>query len=413
MDGAEPGMTGRGDGRVLGRHADPPTSHPTPAGGTRVLFHVDMDAFFAAVETRERPGLARVPLVIGADPQNGRGRGVVCTANYVARRYGIHSAMPIGKAWEACPHAVFLGPDGGKYRPASHEVMAVLARYADVLQVVGLDEAYLDVTGRCGGDWGRARALAHSLQAAVKRETGLGCSVGVAHTKSLAKIASDHRKPHGVTVVPPAEAPRFLDPLPVRLINGCGPKTARSLEEWDLPTIGELARADPAFLESRFGKHGLWLWRVANGDDPRPVEADRGPAKSRGNERTYARDERDMGRVRASARRLLSGLLAGRAARDRRAFSTVTVKVRYSDFTTVTRAHTLSVALEPEGAETEALSWATCESLLSGLLDGRPVRLVGVRLSGFSETTGQARLGSFGLQVAPAAARTPPPVPPS
>lgn len=361
----------------------------------RILFHVDMDAFYASVHTREDPRLADVPLVVGADPRGGRGRGVVTTCNYHARRFGLHSAMPISKAYALCPQATFIRPDFSRYKPASQEVMEVLADYADVLQVVGMDEAYLDVTETTGGDWQRASSLARSLQAAVKRRTGLGCSIGVAPSKSVAKIASDHRKPHGVTVVAPGDVASFLDPLPVRLINGCGPKTAARLEEWGVPTVGELARAERTFLVERFGSHGAWLHDVANGIDDREVSASRGPGKSRGNERTYGRDQRDMDVVRASARKLLHGLLD---SSDRRAFSTVTVKLRYHDFTTLTRSHTLSVPLDPDGDQ-RPLAMATVESLLDPLLDGRAVRLVGVRLSGFCARTGQRSLTGYGVRL--------------
>ncbi|MGB1586271.1 MAG: DNA polymerase IV [Thermoplasmatota archaeon] len=363
----------------------------------RIRFHVDMDAFYASVHIREHPEWRDVPLVVGADPKQGRGRGVVTTCNYPARRFGLHSAMPISKAWQLCPQATFIRPDFRLYKPASQEVMEVLATYADILQVVGMDEAYLDVTEATGGDWHRATAMARSLQAAVRRRTGLGCSMGVAPTKSVAKIASDHRKPHGVTVVTPEDVPRFLDPLPVRLINGCGPKTAARLEEWGVPTVGELARTERTFLEERFGSHGGWLHDIANGIDHREVTDVRGPGKSRGNERTYHRDERDPGVVRASARKLLVGLLDDK---DRRAFSTLTVKLRYSDFTTLTRSHTLSIPLDPDG-ECRALTIATMESLLDPLLDGRAVRLVGVRLSGFTARTGQRSLEGFGLAMPP------------
>lgn len=364
--------------------------------GDRMILHVDMDAFYASVEALHRPHLAHVPLVIGADPQGGRGRGVVSTANYAARRYGIHSAMPIGKAYEACPDAVFLRPDFQKYKPASQEVMEVLRSYADVLEVVGMDEAYLDVTDALDGDWSRAAAFCRSLQAAVKRATGLGCSVGAAPTKSAAKVASDYRKPHGVTVVPPADLARFLDPLPLRLINGCGPKMTAALAENGYRTVGDVARADPEYLQGRYGKHGSWIWHVANGKDPRPVRAHRGPSKSRGNERTYRRDERDPETVAASASTLLDGLLSNR--RDRRAFSTITVKLRYHDFTTLTRAHTLSIPLDPLAPESKELAHATVASLLRPLLDGRAVRLVGVRLSGFTDAPGQRCLTQFGVR---------------
>lgn len=364
------------------------------AGVHRVILHVDMDAFFASVHEREQPELARVPLVVGADPAGGR--GVVCTANYRARDFGIRSAMPITEAHRRCPHATFIRPRSGMYRPASQDVMAVLERYADVLQVAGLDEAYLDVTSRCHGDFAVAPSLARSLQAAVKRETQLSCSVGVAGSKSIAKIASDRRKPHGVTVVPPERATVFLDPLPVRLINGCGPKTAGRLEEWGIRTIGDLARMDRAFVEGRFGSHGAWIHAVARGVDERPVVGDHGPRKSRGNERTFRRDEHDPGKVLAAASGLLDGLFADA---DGRAFSTLSIKLRYSDFTTLTRSHTLSIPLDL-AIQGRQLAWACVESLLQPLLDGRPVRLVGVRLSGFGQRTGQRSLGDFAPQVA-------------
>lgn len=362
--------------------------------GPRIILHVDMDAFYASVEARERPELANHPLVIGADPRGGKGRGVVSTANYHARRFGIHSAMPISRAYAACPEAVFLPPDFKKYKPASRDVMEVLGDYADVLEVVGMDEAYLDITDACNGSWANVARFCRSLQAAVKRRTGLSCSVGAAPTKSVAKIASDRKKPHGVTVVDPPQLPQFLDPLPVRVINGCGPKTAESLREQGFRTIGELARADPEYMQGRFGKSGAWLWNVANGKDPRTVSASRGASKSRGNERTYGRDTRDASAVEAHALQLLEGLLGGR---DRRPFATVTVKVRYHDFTTLTRAHSLSIPINPDNPESAALASATASALLRPLLDGRAVRLVGVRLSSFSEPNGQRSLTNFGL----------------
>ncbi len=370
----------------------------------RVVLHVDMDAFFASVHAREDPALADVPLVVGADPKAGRGRGVVSTCNYRAREYGIKSAMPISEAYRRCPRAVFIRPRFGLYSAASHDVMAILERYADKpdgdasarLQVVGADEAYLDVTQRTGGDFPTARNLARSLQAAIKRETGLSASIGIGPSKSIAKIASDYRKPHGITVVTPDDAVDFLDPLPVRLVNGCGPKTAARLAEWDIHTVGDLARTEPGLLSSRFGSHGAWLHAIANGIDNREVIADRGPRKSRGNERTYGNDEPDGAKVLAAARKLMQGLLQGKDGRD---FATITVKIRYSDFTTLTRAHTLSVPIMPSSREGSSLALATVDSLLTPLLDGRAVRLVGVRVSGFREASGQQPLSHYGVAV--------------
>ncbi len=366
-------------------------------GPERVIFHVDMDAFYAAVEARDRPELAAVPVVIGADPRGGRGRGVVSTANYPARRFGIRSAMPISEAYRRCPTAVFLRPSFNRYREASRAVMEVLADYADTLQVVGMDEAYLDVTDACGGDFERARGFARSLQAAVRRVTGLSCSVGVGPNKSVAKVASDHRKPHGVTCVRPGDVRSFLAPLPTRAINGCGPRTVDRLAELEITTVGHLAEQDPDSLEVHLGSHGRWLWAVARGIDGRPVVADRGPAKSIGNERTYLRDEADPDKVLATATGLLEELLKT-AGRRSLAFSTLSVKLRYSDFTTLTRADTSLAPMDAADPDALATTGARLEALLLPLLDSRPVRLVGVRFQGLTACR-QRTLAGYGVRV--------------
>jgi DNA polymerase IV (DinB-like DNA polymerase) len=374
-----------------------------------VIFHVDMDAFYAAVEVRDDPRLKGIPLVIGADPQGGRGRGVVCTASYEARAYGIRSAMPISQAWRAAPHATYLRPDFRKYGAASRAVMDTLEAYAapdaegrPLLQVVGMDEAYLDVTARCRGedgelDWALARSLARSLQAAVRRATGLSCSVGIAPTKSVAKVASDFRKPHGATLVRPEAVAEFLAPLPVGKLNGCGPKTAALLREMGLPTIGHLAATPLSFLESRLGSQGAWLHRVARGDDPRQVTADERERKSRGNETTFPRDQADPARVLAVAAGLLEEILEDQADRDGRPFSTVTVKLRYDDFTTLTRSHSAPTPLDAAEPDHAGQALRAAHALLAPLLDGRPVRLVGVRIHNFAAATGQRLLNAFGL----------------
>ncbi len=361
----------------------------------RIVLHVDMDAFYASVEEQLDPSLRGRPVVIGADPREGHGRGVVSTANYVARKYGIHSAMPIGRAYAACPDAVFIRPDFGKYKAASRGVMEVLRQYADECEVVGLDEAYLDVTETVEGDWGKVPAFCRSLQAAVKRQTGLSCSVGAAASKSIAKIASDHQKPHGATVVTPASQPEFLEPLPVKRINGCGPKTTAALAQLNIQTIGDLAATPLETLSNHFGKHGAWLQAVALGRDHRPVRNARGPAKSRGNERTYLRDEDSHRAVVQHALKLVTGLLD---SKDRRPFATISIKLRYEDFTTITRSHTLSVPLAPAGPETRALAHSTVAALLRPALDERAVRLVGVRISNFTDANGQQSLACFGMR---------------
>lgn len=373
-----------------------------------IIFHVDMDAFYASVEVRDHPALKGKALVVGADPRGGRGRGVVCTASYEARRFGIRSAMPISQAYRLAPHATFVRPDFSKYSAASDAVMAVLERYADELELVGLDEAYLDVTQRCGGSWEMARSLAASLQAAVRRETGLSCSIGVAPNKSVAKIATDQRKPHGITQVLPDAIHAFLAPLPVRAANGCGPKTAAALADLGISTIGQLAATPRARLESAFGSHGAWLWHIAQGHDDRPVSADDGERKSRGNESTFMRDEEDPDVVIATALGLLDESLERNRRRESLAFATLTVKVRYSGFVTLTRAQTAPVPFEPGDPDADARARRSVTALLAPLLDGRAVRLVGVRMSGFQGKTGQRPLSAFGIAcnaIGPAAMR--------
>jgi len=345
--------------------------------------------------------------------------------------------MPISQAWRAAPHATFVRPDFRKYVAESRKVMEILARYADVLEVVGMDEAYLDITQKSratGGepdgvpdgmpdgmpdgvpgapDWDVAKSIAHSLQAAVKRELHLSCSVGIGPSKSVAKIASDARKPHGVFRLRPSEVVPYLDPLPAGKLHGCGPKTAAALREAGIQTIGDLARSRPRDLEARFGSHGAWLHRIANGDDPRVVDAERGERKSRGNETTFLRDEADPQAVARVAAGLLDELLDDARRGDGRGFSTLTVKVRYSDFTTLTRARTSERPLVASEAFGEAAAHDTVANLLTPLLDGRPVRLVGVRLSGFEDLRGQRRLSAYGVgcSLARAASRLSPGLP--
>ena len=370
-------------------------------GADRIVFHVDMDAFYAGVEVRDDPGLKGKPLVIGADPRGGKGRGVVCTASYEARRFGVRSAMPISQAWQLAPHATYLRPDFARYSQASDEVMQVLEGYADVLEQVGMDEAYLDVTTRCGGDWDLARSLAHSLQAAVRRATGLSCSVGVAPSKGVAKVATDQRKPHGVTLVRPERVQEFLAPLPARVLNGCGPKTYAALRDDGLATCADIVAEGRERMERRLGSHGAWLWHMARGDDSRPVVADHGERKSRGNETTFLHDVADPAKVLAAAADLLEEMLDRHDRRDGRAFSTITVKLRYGDFTTLTRAKTAEVPFETRRGDMPARAWATAKALLEPLLDGRAVRLVGVRLTGFVAATGQQALDAFGAGLPP------------
>lgn len=365
------------------------TARPGRTGdGPRTILHVDMDAFFAAVEMREDPTLRGKPVVIGADPEGGSGRGVVATANYEARKYGIHSAQPISQAWRRCPRAVYLPPRGKLYTEVSRQVFDVLATFTDLVEPIGIDEAFLDVTGS-RRLFGAGPELARRLKTEIREATELTASVGVAPSKYVAKIASDLEKPDGLTVVEPGTEAEFLAPLPIRRLWGAGPKSLEKLRALGCTTIGDVAALDPAVLERRFGEaFGGRFHRLARGIDDRPVHTGR-ERKSLGKETTFSEDRID----RASVERTLLGLCERVAAACRRkeiAGTTVTVKLRFRGFETLTRQSGLRAP-----ADTVEAVWPVARELFRKAdRPGTPIRLVGVTLSGFDvEASGQ--LGMF------------------
>ena len=342
----------------------------------RTILHVDMDAFYAAVEQRDRPELRGRPVVVGADPRGGRGRGVVSTASYEARRFGIASAMPISQAWRLCPDAAYLPVDMEKYARVSAQVMEVLRATTDRVEPISIDEAFLDVTGSRRA-LGTGAAIARALKERLRAATSLTASVGVASNKLVAKIASDLRKPDGLVVVPPGTEASFLAPLPVRRLWGIGPRMEERLMKAGIHTVGQLVAQGEAALERRLGTHGHDLMRLARGLDEREVESHAGEAKSVGQEHTYDRDTAD----RAQHRRTLLGLCDGVARRlreQRLHCSTVTLKHRDETFHTVTRATTLAAPTDSSDALFET-AWA----LLERLPEARKVRLLGVYASSF------------------------------
>lgn len=347
-----------------------PENGPESVPGRRIL-HCDMDCFYAAVHVRDDPSLAGRPVVIGGDPD---GRGVVAAASYEARRYGIRSAMPAARARRLCPSAVFLRPEFPRYRRESERVFAIWRSFTPRVQAMSIDEAYLDLTGQLE-PWGSATAAAREIRRQVRAETGLTVSVGVAPNKLVAKIASDHGKPDGLTVVRPGEVEGFLAPLPVRRLHGVGPATERALAELGATTIGELRALAPERLAERFGRHGRALWEFAHGRDERPVATGR-ERKSLGHETTFRRDLARREEMEAELGRLAAAVAAGLAERGLAA-CTVTIKVRYPDFTTVSRSTTLPLPT----ADGDAIA-----GLARGLLDStdagaRAVRLLGVTAS--------------------------------
>lgn len=337
-----------------------------------------MDAFYAAVEQRDRPELRGKPVVIGADPKGGVGRGVVSTASYEARRFGISSAMPISQAFKRCPHAVYLPPDMAKYSRVSDEVMDVLRRFTDRVEPVSIDEAFLDVTASQRA-MGPGEAIANALKRSVLRATSLTASVGVASNKLVAKIASDMRKPDGLVVVPPGKEAAFLAPLAVRRLWGVGPKMEESLLRRGIRTIGDLAGLDRGAAESRFGTHGHDLILLARGIDDRPVQSDPGEAKSVGAEHTYDRDTADRETLRATLLTLADAVASRLRANGLRA-RTITLKYRDESFRTQTRAHTLRFPADGAAALFEA-AW----SAFGAIHGSKRVRLLGIYTSGFDE----------------------------
>jgi DNA polymerase-4 len=341
-----------------------------------ILAHLDLDAFFAAVEELEDPSLREKPLVVGGDPH---GRGVVSTANYVARRYGIHSAMSSAEALRRCPHATFIRPRHPLYGQYSRAVWETVGEIVPRLERTGLDEGYLDL-GTVARDFTRARAVASAIQTSIRGTTSLTCSLGIGTSKVVCKIASDRRKPGGITVVPPGREAAFLSPLPIRLLPGVGPRAEERLQRSGVTTIGALAAlGDPELRSLLPGSVGRLLRDRANGIDPRDLELN-AEQVSISAEDTFARDVTDRAPLHTEVRRL-AVIVADRLERSELSGRTVTTKLRYADFSIRTRSTTLSAAVD----DAETIGDVACALLDRGLRD-RPgaLRLVGVGVSSLS-----------------------------
>ena len=351
--------------------------------GVRTILHVDLDAFFAAVEQRDHPEWRGKPLVVGMGGANDR--GVVSAASYEARAFGVHSAMPIRTAKRLCPGCLFVPVRGAAYQAASREVMAILRRFTPLVEPISIDEAFLDVTAseRLFGD---GEAIARQIKATIQGELSLTASVGVAATKLVAKIASDLRKPDGLVVVEPGTEASFLAPLPISRLWGVGPSTAAALRDFSVATIGDLAALDRAALVRRFGKHGAALVDRAHGRDGDPVD-DPDAAKSVSHEHTFDEDTSDPDVLERTLLAMAEGV-SGRLRHAGLKAATVTVKVRDSGFNTVTRQRTLR---DPTDM-TEPI-WRTALDLARPEIRGKRIRLLGVATSGFGE---REQLGLFG-----------------
>lgn len=349
---------------------------------TRAILHLDLDAFFASVEVLENPALAGKPVIVGGSPE---GRGVVASASYPARAFGVHSAMPTYRALALCPQAIVVRPRHRLYHTYSRRVMDILRESAPLVEQTSVDEAYLDLTEQVSA-WDDAVDAARRIQRRVLDEVGLSASLGVAANKLVAKVASDRDKPGGLTVVRPGEEAAFLAPLPVRALLGIGPVTATKLGEMGITTVGQLAQMPPEELRARFGRPGEWMARQAQGIDHRPLVTTH-EAKSVSQETTFDRDLRDA----QALEQVLADLSRGVARalkRYGRVAGTVAIKLRYSDFTTLSRQMSLDVPTDDE----QVIAQAATTLLRRAWTRKRPVRLLGVGGHNLSTPPGQLPL---------------------
>ncbi|MFZ9521652.1 MAG: DNA polymerase IV [Silvanigrellaceae bacterium] len=352
----------------------------------RKIIHVDMDAFYAAVEVRDNPELAGMPLVIGGSPQS---RAVVCTASYEARRFGIRSAMSCAKAYRLCRDAVFLPPNFEKYARVSQQIRDIFARYTQLIEPLSLDEAFLDVTNNDLGLY--AVQIGKKIQEAVASELQLSCSVGVAPNKLVAKIASDWRKPGGLTAVPPEKVAEFMKALEVRKLFGVGPATEKRLHSLGIRTCEDVLAKPFDELEARLGSFAAWIFHCAQGIDERRVHTSR-KRKSIGREETFSEDLTNLPRLLDEL-----ALLAKKISRDlgSRGMTgrTLTLKVKYHDFDQITRSQTLSVQTDSESEIFEVARQLLLEKTEAGL---RRIRLLGLSLSNLQrESQCESETGLF------------------
>ncbi len=342
----------------------------------RVILHVDMDAFFAAVEQRDHPEYQRKPVIVGADPKGGKGRGVVSTCSYEAREFGVHSALPISRAYKLCPQGIYVPPNGKLYSQVSKEIFEVFYEFTDAVEPLSIDEAFLDVTGsqKLFGD---GVEIARQIKKRIIEKERIAASVGVAPNKYLAKIASDLKKPDGLVIVHKDKIKEFLHPLDIARLWGAGIRTQETLRKMGIHTIGDLAAFPKDILDSKFGKMGAHFYNLAHGLDDRPVVAGEG-VKSVSNEHTFGRDVNDVEKL-LQTLLWLSEKVGYRLRQKKLKGKTIHLKLRYDNFNTITRNKTL----REETDNTQTL-YETCAALFQhNYQQGRRIRLLGVGVSGF------------------------------
>ena len=343
----------------------------------RTIMHIDLDAFFVSVEQALNPELQGKPVVVGGKPDR---RGVVASASYEARAFGLHAGMPLATACRLCPQAIFIEGSFPKYRDASHRFMAILADFSPFLEPVGLDEAYLDVTG-FESIYGSIHQVAIAIKQRIKDELRLCASVGIASSKVVAKVASELSKPDGLLVVEAGKERYFLAPLPITKLPGIGKKTGQILKGLGIHAIGELSITPLSVLKSHFGVYGELLYRYANGIDDREVEAP-GEAKSISRETTFGKDTKDGSLLKATLRYLSERVGTELRQRGKQA-KCVTLKLRYADFTTITRRHTLR---QSDNSDQTIFDSGLQLLKITLTAEKQPVRLIGIGVSNLVES---------------------------
>ena len=348
--------------------------------------HCDLDAFYPSCEIHRDPSLKGKPLIVGADPRNGKGRGVVTSCSYEARKFGVRSGMPISMAWKLCPQGIYVQPDFELYGQTSERVMDIMRGFADTFEQTSIDEAFMDVSKKCR-TYNEAKSLAFDLKMSLKDREGLTVSIGISPSKSISKMASDMQKPDGLTMVPPDDVDSFLEPLPVNKISGVGKKTTELLHEKGVETIGQLRKIEAKKLTDWFGKGGVWLWAIANGIEETPVE-ERGLRKSISVEQTFEKDIQNKSMVK-DALESLTHEVHERLLAEHLWYRTVSIKVRFEGFVTFTRDKTHTGYVDDLGVIHEYVTLLFREFEK----DKRKMRLVGVKLSDLKPAEGkQARL---------------------
>lgn len=339
----------------------------------RTILHLDMDAFYASVEQHDHPEYRGKPVVVGAPPEGGSGRGVVATCSYEARRFGIHSAMPVSKAYRLCPQAIFVPPRFRRYVEISEIVFSIMKEFSPAIETLSLDEAYLDLTASLEL-FGNPEGIGREIKERILKTTGLTSSVGIASNKFVAKTASEKNKPDGLCICPAGKEKEFLAPLPVRAIRGIGKKTALELNLLAIQTAADLAEQDPAFLKRRFGKSGEHLWNLANGIDDSPVQSSE--RKSIGQEETFHEDTRDADFINRTFINIADRVSHSMRKKNIRG-KTVVLKVRFSDFTTFTRKKTLPVYTN----SSESIMEIVRELSREFSKEERAIRLLGITMT--------------------------------